>query len=129
MRKKLVLMLLTSCILTSTFSLTVYADAIEFENEIIIYDNVDIPVDNGYSKIHDSKEEKLQKAVADLSQFKSDLKEYKKNIKYIKTELRKSKRDYGKLKKYYKSAKKSFKNADESLTSVLDDLSTMSVSA
>lgn len=118
-------MLLTSCILTSTFSLTVYADAIEFETEII-YDDIDIPVDNGYSQIHDSKEEKLQKAVADLSQFKSDLKEYKKNIKYIKTELKKSKRDYSKLKKYYKNAKKYFKNSDESLTSVLDDLSTMS---
>lgn len=126
MRKKLVLMLLTSCILTSTFSLTVYADAIEFENEIIIYDNVDIPVDSGYSQIHDSKEEQLQKAVDGLEQFKSDLKDYKKNIKYIKTELKKSKRDYSKLKKYYKSAKKYFKNADESLTSVLDDLSTMS---
>ncbi len=126
MKKKLVMMLLTSCVLASTFSLTVYADAIEFETETIIYDDIDIPVDNGYSQIHDSKEEQLQKAVSDLSQFKSDLKEYKKNIKYIKTELKKSKRDYGKLKKYYKSAKKSFKNADESLTSVLDDLSTMS---
>lgn len=125
MKKKLVTMLLASCILTSSFSLTVYADAIEFETEII-YDDIDIPVVSGYSQTHSIKEEKLQKAVADLSQFKSDLKEYKKNIKYIKTELRKSKRDYGKLKKYYKSAKKSFKNADESLTSVLDDLSTMS---
>lgn len=126
MKKKLVMMLLTSCVLASTFSLTVYADAIEFETETIIYDDIDIPVDNGYSQIHDSKEEQLQKAVSDLSQFKSDLKEYKKNIKYIKTELKKSKRDYGKLKKYYKSAKKYFKNSDESLTSVLDDLSTMS---
>ena len=119
-------MLLASCILTSSFSLTVYADAIEFETEII-YDDIDIPVDNSdYAQIHSIKEEKLQKAVADLSQFKSDLKEYKKNIKYIKTELKKSKRDYSKLKKYYKSAKKYFKNADESLTFVLDDLSTMS---
>lgn len=126
MKKKLVTMLLASCILASTFSLTVYADAIEFETETIIYDDIDIPVDNGYSQIHDSKEEQLQKAVSDLSQFKSDLKEYKKSIKYIKTELKKSKRDYSKLKKYYKSAKKYFKNADESLTSVLDDLSTMS---
>lgn len=127
MKKKLVTMLLASCILASTFSLTVYADAIEFETETIIYDDIDIPVDNSdYAQIHSIKEEKLQKAVADLSQFKSDLKEYKKNIKYIKTELKKSKRDYGKLKKYYKSAKKYFKNADESLTSVLDDLSTMS---
>lgn len=125
MKKKLVTMLLASCILASTFSLTVYADAIEFETEII-YDDIDIPVVSGYSQIHDSKEEQLQKAVADLSQFKSDLKEYKKNIKYIKTELKKSKRDYDKLKKYYKSAKKYFKNSDESLTSVLDDLSTMS---
>ena len=120
------MMLLTSCILTSSFSLTVYADAIEFETETIMYDDIDIPVDNGYSQIHDSKEEKLQKAVADLSQFKSDLKEYKKNIKYIKTELKKSKRNYSNLKKYYKNTKKYFKNADESLTSVLDDLSTMS---
>lgn len=125
MKKKLVTMLLASCILTSSFSLTVYADAIEFETEII-YDDIDIPVVSGYSQIHDSKEEQLQKAVADLSQFKSDLKEYKKNIKYIKTELKKSKRDYSKLKEYYKSAKKYFKNADESLTFVLDDLSTMS---
>ena len=126
MKKKLVMMLLTSCVLASTFSLTVYADAIEFETETIMYDDIDIPVDNSYSQIHDSKEEQLQKAVADLNQFKSNLKEYKKSIKYIKTELKKSKRDYSKLKKYYKSAKKYFKNADESLTSVLDDLSTMS---
>lgn len=127
MKKKLVTMLLASCILASTFSLTVYADAIEFETETIIYDDIDIPVDNSdYAQIHSIKEEKLQKAVADLSQFKSDLKEYKKNIKYIKTELKKSKRDYSKLKKYYKSAKKYFNNSDESLTSALDDLSTMS---
>lgn len=125
MKKKLVTMLLASCILTSSFSLTVYADAIEFETEII-YDDIDIPVVSGYSQIHDSKEEQLQKAVADLSQFKSDLKEYKKNIKYIKTELKKSKRNYSNLKIYYKNAKKYFKNADKSLTSVLDDLSTMS---
>lgn len=120
------MMLLTSCILTSTFSLTAYADAIEFETETIMYDDIDIPVDNSYSQIHSIKEEQLQKAIADLNQFKSNLKEYKKSIKYIKTELKKSKRDYSKLKKYYKSAKKYFKNADESLTSVLDDLSTMS---
>ena len=56
MKKKLVTMLLASCILASTFSLTVYADAIEFETETIIYDDIDIPVDNGYSQIHDSKE-------------------------------------------------------------------------
>lgn len=126
MKKKLVMMLLTSCVLASTFSLTVYADAIEFETETIMYDDIDIPVDNSYSQIHSIKEEQLQKAIADLNQFKSNLKEYKKSIKYIKTELKKSKRDYSKLKKYYKSAKKYFKNADESLTSVLDDLSTMS---
>lgn len=126
MKKKLVLMLLTSCILTSTFSLTAYADAIEYETETIMYDDVDIPVDSGYSQIHSIKEEKLQKAVDGLEQFKSDLKDYKKNIKLIKTELKKSKRNYSNLKKYYKSAKKSFKNADESLTSVLDDLNTMS---
>ena len=126
MKKKLVMMLLTSCVLASTFSLTVYADAIEFETETIMYDDIDITVDNSYSQIHSIKEEQLQKAIADLNQFKSNLKEYKKSIKYIKTELKKSKRDYSKLKKYYKSAKKYFKNADESLTSVLDDLSTMS---
>lgn len=126
MKKKLVMMLLTSCVLASTFSLTVYADAIEFETETIMYDDIDIPVDNSYSQIHSIKEEQLQKAIADLSQFKSNLKEYKKSIKYIKTELKKSKRDYDKLKKYYKSAKKYFNNSDESLTSVLDDLSTMS---
>ena len=127
MKKKLVTMLLASCILASTFSLTVYADAIEFETETIIYDDIDIPVDNGYSQIHDSKEEQLQKAVSDLSQFKSDLKEYKKNIKYIKTELKKSKRNYSNLKMYYKNAKKSFKNADESLTLIKDDLYKLSV--
>lgn len=129
MRKKLVMMTLASCILASTFSLTAYADEIEFETEEIVYNedisDDDISYDSYYSQTHSIKEEKLQKAVADLSQFKSDLKEYKKNIKYIKTELKKSKRDYDKLKKYYKSAEKYFKNADESLTSVLDDLSTM----
>lgn len=36
MKKKLVLMLLTSCVLASTFSLTVCADAIEFETETIM---------------------------------------------------------------------------------------------
>ena len=64
MKKKLVTMLLASCILTSSFSLTVYADAIEFETEII-YDDIDIPVVSGYSQTHSIKEEKLQKAVAD----------------------------------------------------------------
>lgn len=127
MKKKLVTMLLASCILTSSFSLTVYADAIEYENETIIYDDIDIPVDNSdYAQIHSIKEEKLQKAIADLELFKSDLKEYKKNIKFIKTELKKSKRNYSKLQKYYKSAKNYFKKADGSLITVLDDLSTMS---
>lgn len=127
MKKKLVMMLLTSCVLASTFSLTVYADAIEFETETIMYDDVDISVDNSsYYQTHSIKEEKLQKAIDDLKQFKSNLKEYKKNIKFIKTGLKKSKRNYNKLQKDYKSAKKYFKKADESLTSVLDDLNTMS---
>lgn len=122
MRKKLVLMLLTSCILTSTFSLTVCAEPVEVMAEELVYD----VYNTSYSQIHDIKEEKLQKAVDGLEQFKSDLKEYKKYIKLIKAELKKSKINYSNLEKYYKSAKKSFKNADESLTSVLDDLSTMS---
>lgn len=122
MRKKLVLMLLTSCILTSTFSLTVCAEPVEVMAEELVYD----VYNTSYSQIHDIKEEKLQKAVDGLEQFKSDLKEYKKYIKLIKAELKKSKINYSNLKKYYKSAKKSFKNADESLTSLLDDLSTMS---
>lgn len=129
MKKKLVTMTLASCLLASTFPLTAYADAVEFETERIIYDYDDVNISDdtsSYSQIHSIKEEELQKAIADLSQFKSDLKEYKKNIKYIKTELKKSKRNYSNLKKYYKSAKKYCKNADESLTSVLDDLSTMS---
>ena len=113
-------MLLTSCILTSTFSLTVYADAIEFETETIIYD--DISYDSYYSQTHSIKEESLQKAIADLEQFKSNLKEYRKNIKLIKTELKKSKRNYSNLKKYYKSAKKYFKKADESIPLIKDDL-------
>ena len=131
MRKKLVMMTLASCILTSTFSLTAYADEIEFETEEIVYDedisDDDISYDSYYSQTHSIKEEDLQKAVADLSQFKSDLKEYKKNIKYIKTELKKSKRDYDKLKKYYESAEKYFKNADESLTLIKDDLNKLDV--
>ena len=122
MKKKLVMMLLTSCILTSTFSLTVCAEPVEVMAEELVYD----VYNTSYSQIHDIKEEKLPKAVDGLEQFKSDLKDYKKNIKLIKTELKKSKINYSNLKKYYKSAKKSFKNADESLTSLLDDLSTMS---
>ena len=116
------MMLLTSCILTSTFSLTVCAEPVEVMAEELVYD----VYNTSYSQIHDIKEEKLQKAVDGLEQFKSDLKEYKKYIKLIKAELKKSKINYSNLKKYYKSAKKSFKNADESLTSVLDDLNTMS---
>lgn len=116
------MMLLTSCILTSTFSLTVCAEPVEVMAEELVYD----VYNTSYSQIHDIKEEKLQKAVDGLEQFKSDLKEYKKYIKLIKAELKKSKINYSNLKKYYKSAKKSFKNADESLTSLLDDLSTMS---
>lgn len=106
--------------MTSTFSLTVYADAIEFETETIIYD--DISYDSYYSQTHSIKEESLQKAIADLEQFKSNLKEYRKNIKLIKTELKKSKRNYSNLKKYYKSAKKYFKKADESIPLIKDDL-------
>lgn len=120
-------MLLTSCVLASTFSLTVYADAIEFETETIMYDDGDISNDSYYSQTHSIKEEKLQKAVDDLEQFKSNLKDYKKNIKLIKTELKKSKRNYSNLKMYYKNAKKSFKNADESLTLIKDDLYKLSV--
>lgn len=124
-------MLLTSCILTSTFSLTAYADEIEFETEEIVYDedisDDDISYDSYYSQTHSIKEEKLQKAVDDLEQFKSNLKDYKKNIKLIKTELKKSKRNYSNLKMYYKNAKKSFKNADESLTLIKDDLYKLSV--
>ena len=68
MKKKLVMMLLTSCILTSTFSLTAYADEIEFETEEIVYDedisdDDDISYDSYYSQTHSIKEEKLQKAV------------------------------------------------------------------
>lgn len=131
MKKKLVMMLLTSCILTSTFSLTAYADEIEFETEEIVYDedisDDDISYDSYYSQTHSIKEEELQKAVDDLEQFKSNLKDYKKNIKLIKTELKKSKRNYSNLKMYYKNAKKSFKNADESLTLIKDDLYKLSV--
>lgn len=125
------MMTLASCILASTFSLTAYADEIEFETEEIVYDedisDDDISYDSYYSQTHSIKEEELQKAVADLSQFKSDLKEYKKNIKYIKTELKKSKRNYSNLKMYYKNAKKYFDNADESLTLIKDDLYKLSV--
>ena len=131
MRKKLVMMTLASCILTSSFSLTAYADEIEFETEEIVYDedisDDDISYDSYYSQTHSIKEEDLQKAVADLSQFKSDLKDYKKNIKLIKTELKKSKINYSNLKMYYKSAEKYFKNADESLTLIKDDLYKLSV--
>lgn len=122
MKKKLVMMTLASCILASTFSLTVCAEPVEVMAEELVYD----VYNTSYSQIHDIKEEKLPKAVDGLEQFKSDLKEYKKYIKLIKAELKKSKINYSNLKKYYKSAKKSFKNADESLTSLLDDLSTMS---
>lgn len=126
------MMLLTSCILTSTFSLTAYADEIEFETEEIVYDedisdDDDISYDSYYSQTHSIKEEELQKAVDDLEQFKSNLKDYKKNIKLIKTELKKSKRNYSNLKMYYKNAKRSFKNADESLTLIKDDLYKLSV--
>lgn len=122
MKKKLVMMTLASCILASTFSLTVCAEPVEVMAEELVYD----VYNTSYSQIHDIKEEKLPKAIDGLEQFKSDLKEYKKYIKLIKAELKKSKINYSNLKKYYKSAKKSFKNADESLTSLLDDLSTMS---
>lgn len=129
MKKKLVTMTLASCLLASTFPLTAYADAVEFETERIIYDYDDVNISDdtsSYSQIHSIKEEELQKAIADLSQFKSDLKEYRKNIKLIKKELKKSKRNYTTLKEDYKNAEKYFKEADKSLTSVLDDLSTMS---
>lgn len=122
MKKKLVMMTLASCILASTFSLTVCSEPVEVMAEELVYD----VYNTSYSQIHDIKEEKLQKAVDGLEQFKSDLKEYKKYIKLIKAELKKSKINYSNLKKYYKSAKKYFDNADESLTSLLDDLSTMS---
>ena len=76
MKKKLVTMLLASCILASTFSLTVCAEPVEVMAEELVYD----VYNTSYSQIHDIKEEKLQKAIDGLEQFKSDLKEYKKYI-------------------------------------------------
>lgn len=122
MRKKLVMMTLASCILASTFSLTVCAEPVKVMAEELVYDIQN----NSYSQIHSIKEEKLQKANQDLKQFKSDLKEYRRNIKLIKSDLKKSKTNYTTLKKDYKNAEKYFKNADAGLTLVQDDLSTIS---
>ena len=122
MKKKLVMMTLASCILASTFSLTVCAEPVKVMAEELVYDIQN----NSYSQIHSIKEEKLQKANQDLKQFKSDLKEYRRNIKLIKSDLKKSKINYTTLKKDYKNAEKYFKNADAGLTLVQDDLSTIS---
>lgn len=124
MKKKLVMLVLASFIMTLACSFTVYADdAVVSDEAVSVYGAVYIdPYNTSYAPVHSLKEEKLQKTKNDVNQFKSDLKVYRQKIKLIQKEQKKSKKNYTLLKKCYKNAEKCFKKADADLTVVLEDL-------